>query len=119
MLGLYDPTTLTVRRTVVAPTSVRFHLAGELDVAGVPTLDRDVHVTRADATPVLVDLGGVTFCDVVGARELLRMLDRLEDDAATVSVTAVSRPVTRILGLLRLHLPATVRGIPTPRSAPA
>jgi anti-anti-sigma regulatory factor len=51
-------------------------LTGELDLLGVPLLERELERALTQGVrPILVDVSSLTFCDLVGQRALLRCLE--------------------------------------------
>lgn len=56
----------------VEPPFLTVRLRGELDLSNVDDLREHTHLDRRDLTTVLLDLGGLTFCDGEGLRALLR-----------------------------------------------
>jgi anti-anti-sigma factor len=66
-------------------------VGGEIDIASAPVLRaRLLDVLPADASPVIIDLSGVTFCDASGLAVLV----------------AASRRAGQLGGILRLAAPA-------------
>ena len=113
-----EPFTVRVTRR---PPTVRLSLLGELDVAGADRLADVVEEVAAEveaAGPapetVWVDLGGLMFVDLVGARALARACDRLSGLGAAVEVSGVGRSIERILELTGVGLP----GVNGPATAP-
>ena len=106
------PDLLTVSLTIESPC-LFLDLRGELDLCSVQDLPRDDYSSRPDITTVLIDLGGLTFCDLAGLRALLRL--RAIHEAQGRSVVVVrANPFTwrmmRLCGItdqLRLARPTT------------
>ena len=83
-----------------AAQSTRVYCSGELDLATVEQLERDVsRVVASGCSAVTLDLRGLTFFDCSG----LRLLTRLRLDAAidgwTLRVAYAGGPVGRVLEL--------------------
>jgi anti-anti-sigma factor len=74
-------------------------LSGELDLAGLPAVDRAAAalLTRP-AQPVVLDLGGLTFLDSSG----VTLLVRLANHFGQVRTRAASPPVRRVIEVLGL-----------------
>jgi anti-anti-sigma factor len=85
-----------------APDSTRMRCRGELDLATVDQLEREVRrVVASGCSVVALDLRDLSFFDCSG----LRLLMRLKHDAATegwtLSLRYGSGPVARLLELTR------------------
>ena len=63
-------------------------LDGELDLASVPTVQRDVLAATAGAQRVVLDLSEVTWMDSTGLRMLDDLVRRYEARGAAVSILA-------------------------------
>lgn len=74
-------------------------LRGELDLCSVKEMPRDDYSSRPDLTTVLVDLGGLTFCDVTGLRALLRFRRIHEAQGRTVVVVRANPFLWRLMRL--------------------
>ena len=74
-------------------------LRGELDLCSVRDLPGDDYSSRPDLTMVLVDLGGLTFCDLTGLRGLMRFRRMHEAQGRTVAVVRATPFVWRLLRL--------------------
>jgi anti-sigma B factor antagonist len=64
------------------------HLDGELDLASVPTVQRDVLAATAAADRVVLDLSEVTWMDSTGLRMLDDLVRRYEARGAAVHILA-------------------------------
>lgn len=73
-------------------------LAGELDLAGVPTLERELARVAQDPAVVL-DLARVTFMDCSGLRCLLAARKASERQGRPFEMIGGSRPVRRVFSL--------------------
>lgn len=77
-------------------------LRGELDLCTVKEMPRDDYASRPDLTTVLVDLGGLTFCDVTGLRALLTFRRIHEAQGRTVVVVRANPFLWRLMRLCGL-----------------
>ncbi|MDL4815277.1 STAS domain-containing protein [Actinomadura opuntiae] len=84
-------------------------LSGELDIASAPSLRERLRAALADAGPrVVIDLSGVTFCDVSGLGLLVGARRRTGPDGTVV--LASPRPtMARLLNVTGLDRTFTVR----------
>ncbi len=74
--------------------------SGELDVATVPTLERDLlRVEQGDAEAIVLDLGGLTFIDSAGLHLLERAHQRSLRNGSRLGLIAGSAAVHRTLRL--------------------
>lgn len=84
-----------------ASATTLLRLAGELDLATVPTFVAILDQGLPDAAPhVVFDLAGLHFVDVAGARALTRAVARTRSTGRTAIVVSPTRPVERVLCLL-------------------
>ncbi|HSE10837.1 MAG TPA: STAS domain-containing protein [Nocardioidaceae bacterium] len=72
-------------------------LRGELDLCSVKDLPRDDYASREDLTTVLVDLGGLRFCDLSGLRALQSLLRTHEAQGRTVEVVRATPFMWRLM----------------------
>ncbi|WP_051944435.1 STAS domain-containing protein [Streptacidiphilus rugosus] len=84
------------------------HLTGELDVAATATLLVAVgHALDRPPGPagpgLVLDLGGLTFCDAAGLTALLRVRRLAETAGSPVYLTAPPHPVSRLLAVCDLR----------------
>jgi anti-sigma B factor antagonist len=78
--------------------AVRLSIAGELDLATAPALDREVHgVVSHSPTRLVLDLSAVTFCDSTGVAALFRARDAAVTAGSEFEVTGASGMVHRVL----------------------
>jgi anti-anti-sigma factor len=83
------------------PDGVRLLLGGELDMNGVIETERAVHEAAADAGARLtIDLAGLTFMDLFGARALLRVADEANRPGREVIIVNPRRHVRRLFELI-------------------
>jgi len=76
-------------------------VAGELDVAGVPELERTLDAAIADSTGAfLIDLCELEFVDSSGIRALLRVRALLGREARALALICPPGPVLRALDLV-------------------
>jgi anti-sigma B factor antagonist len=81
---------------------VRVCLRGALDLASGSSMDATcaaLSSRRLQPALVLLDLGGVTFCDSSGLRALLRVTDRLTRQGTNVRLANVPAQTRRVLQL--------------------
>jgi anti-sigma B factor antagonist len=74
-------------------------LRGELDLCSVKELPRDRYSSRRDLTTVLVDLGGLTFCDIAGLRALMTFRRIHEAQGRSVVVVRATPFIWRLMRL--------------------
>ncbi|MFI6874998.1 STAS domain-containing protein [Streptomyces sp. NPDC050400] len=74
------------------------HVAGELDVASVPAVDREVQQLMTEADAVALDLSRVTFCGVAAVNWLTDLLCR----PATAGRVRIERAHSEVVRMLRL-----------------
>ena len=91
---------LTIEKTDVMPGWVGLSVSGEIDLATVEDLDRDIKGVLADATEnLVVDLSGTDFMDSTGLRCLV-MADRSFREAGRKFALVVNGgPVSRLIDL--------------------
>jgi lactoylglutathione lyase len=93
------PAGLTIKRSA-GPDSVRITVAGELDVATVAELDRELDRINAAETPRLViDLGGVTFMDSTGLHAVVQRHRHAEANGYELVLGRGSDQVERLFEL--------------------
>ena len=101
MDGAVGPRHLTAR-SVTTELATTILLAGELDMAGVETLNRCVEgVLTAESSleRVVLDAIALHFIDVVGARALIAACDRLADSHA-LEISWLQPQVRLVLSLV-------------------
>jgi anti-sigma B factor antagonist len=74
-------------------------LRGELDVCSAAELPDDEYLSRPDLTAVLVDLGGVGFCDSTGLRALLAFARIHQAQGRSVAVVRAHPRIWRLMDL--------------------
>ena len=84
---------------VPEPPCLFLDLRGELDLCSVKEVPRDEYSSRRDLTTVLVDLGGLTFCDMAGLRALLTFRRIHEAQGRSVVVVRATPFIWRLMGL--------------------
>jgi anti-sigma B factor antagonist len=101
---------ISVERTV---DEAVLSLAGEIDIFTATRLSDTVAELLADAPPrIVVDMGGVTFCDSQGLGTLV-VLSRKAATAQTVLVlTNVADFLLRVLDITGLRSALTIRNEP-------
>jgi anti-anti-sigma factor len=95
MMG--DPETLTIRRDVRGG-SARLTPAGELDLATVPQLEREVEAVLSQGLrEVVIDLGELTFMDSSALRLFLTLSQRARGEGFTLSMVNPAEQVRSVL----------------------
>ena len=92
------------------PGAVSVQLSGELDLAARPVVNEQVSaalIENADIDRVVVDLGGVKFCDSSGLGALLDIRRVAEKVGAAIVLRAPSAGVARVLDIAGIddHMP--------------
>lgn len=78
-------------------------VGGEIDpCTGQRLFERALEVVREHGPWLSVDLAGVTFMDCGGVRALLMLRSHVRLLGGRLDVVSASRPVLRILGILRM-----------------
>jgi len=84
-------------------------VTGELDLYTAPRLQQELAALIRDrAERVVVDLGGVEFCDSTGVNVLLAAHQRLADQGGSLALAAPTSTVRRILQVTGLDTVFTV-----------
>lgn len=85
---------------------VTISLAGELDLAGAPSLADRLRELESARRPVRLDLSRLTFIDSTGIKVVIRALMRARRDGWELEVAPrLTPPVSRVLKLVRVdHL---------------
>lgn len=89
-------------RLVPSNAGVILEVAGEIDAASGPELIEACASLQRDQGQLVVDFGGVTFCDSSGIRALLQLREHAAAGGAAVRVTHASPQLRRILDGLHL-----------------
>jgi anti-sigma B factor antagonist len=77
-------------------------LAGELDLASAPRLEKEIAGLDGGLTAtVVLDLQGLQFIDSTGLRTILSTQARLRDRGAAFAITPGSPQVQRLLAITR------------------
>lgn len=102
--SLPDHPDLQIHVTTV-PDRTTVTLLGELDLETAPLLTAAVEQVVADRHTriVVVQMSGITFCDVRGLTALLGAHHRIHRDGGRLTVTGVSNLVRRMAAVSRLH----------------
>jgi len=78
-------------------------LDGELDLAGVPLLEREVENAALDEVATLVlDLRGLEFLDSTGLRAILALDERSAERGQTFALVRGSQQVQRLMNMTRV-----------------
>jgi anti-sigma B factor antagonist len=90
----------SVRKQPASGGRVCLSLAGELDISGVDLLEAWIdHVCGRGFQQVILDLSGLAFTDMAGARGLAAACQRLRQHCGWVSVAGAVGQVQRVLDL--------------------
>ena len=77
---------------------------GELDIATADTLAEEFgRVSRRDASPIVLDLGGVDFLDSMGLRALLAVAKHSRETGNRLCIRRDSAAVRRVITLTGLE----------------
>lgn len=106
-----SPSTMSVSMAVTAGHAVCLSLAGDIDLASEPDLDRlAASLTATRCTVVYIDVGGVTFA----SSSLINFLFRVAEGVPGYTTLAVCRPTPmtlELLGLTFVHEVMAVRAV--------
>jgi anti-sigma B factor antagonist len=82
---------------------------GELDVGTAPGLAAELTPLADAGRDLILDLGGVQFCDCVGLSLFLRVHKHAAAAGGSLQLTAATQPVRRLITMARLSdvLPVT------------
>lgn len=83
------------------PGAAVVRIEGDLDVAGIPALERALEEARAQATTLVVDLHRVSFIDSSGMRCLLHAGMEADRNGHRLGVRRGPRAVQRVFELTR------------------
>ena len=87
-------------RSDASEGAVLLELTGELDVSSAPALDEAVAKMRPIASPLTIDVAGLTFVDSAGLRALTSLRrNAIEDSGAPVTLAHCPDPLRRLLAL--------------------
>jgi anti-anti-sigma factor len=97
---------------------VTARIRGEIDLVTAERLHRLVRaaIRRSGRTRVLLDLGGVTFCDAQGLSALVRIANAAEAAGGKLTLTRIPPSMARLLRLTELDLRFPVPPVPVPAS---
>ena len=84
---------------VAEPPFLFLGLHGELDVCSAAEVPCDVYRSRRDLTAVLVDLGGLSFCDSTGLKALLAFARIHRAQGRSVAVVRALPRIWRLMDL--------------------
>jgi len=76
-------------------------LAGELDMAGAGTLEREIGLLQADT--IVVDLRGLQFMDSSGLRAILTAAQRAQDVGRRFALIPGAAHVMRVFDITRMR----------------
>ncbi|MCB5163984.1 STAS domain-containing protein [Streptomyces bambusae] len=100
------------------PQRVRARVSGEIDMDDAADLYEDLHAALdAGRRGLDIDLADVRFCDSSGLHALLDLNRTALEAGKTIALTAVSRPVARLLRITGADSVLTLHGR-TPPAAP-
>lgn len=75
-------------------------VAGELDIATVPQLDRVIRDAESVASQIVLDLGGLEFVASCGAQLLMEANARIRRSGGRLKIKRPPEALRRILGLI-------------------
>ncbi|MFG2001172.1 STAS domain-containing protein [Spirillospora sp. NPDC048911] len=102
-----DEAGMTLER---APGHVLIGIRGELDIASTPDLRGPLYAALRDPGPlVVIDLSGVTFCDVSGLALLVGARRRTRPHDVSIVLAAPRPQLERLLSLTGLKRAFTIR----------
>jgi anti-sigma B factor antagonist len=82
---------------------VVLRLDGELDLASVPLLEREVELATLDDTAsIVLDLRGLEFLDSTGLRTILLLDKRSSERGQTFALVRGSEQVQRLMSMTRV-----------------
>jgi anti-anti-sigma factor len=81
---------------------------GEMDLSNAGSLLHEVRASSIDGDLTL-DLSGLTFIDVAGAREILALCAEAQRNGHRISVASPTRPVRRVLNLILTYVDIDLR----------
>lgn len=84
------------------PPCLFLEVRGELDLCSVKELPRAEYASRGDLTTVLIDLSGLTFCDLTGLRALMAFRRMHEAHGRSVAVVRANPFIWRLMRLCGL-----------------
>ncbi|MGJ5751569.1 anti-anti-sigma factor [Streptomyces puniciscabiei] len=91
--------TLHVAVQPTGPGRCRVTVAGDLDVVSAPDVRDTLRSALADHRSVVVDCGGLTFCDCTGLSALLAAARTAKASGRDLRLCAVPHPLARLLRL--------------------
>jgi anti-anti-sigma factor len=83
------------------PGAAVVRIQGDLDLAGVPAVERALAEAKAQATTLVIDLGRVSFIDSAGMRCLLHAGTEAHRNGHRLSVRRGPSAVQRVFELTR------------------
>ncbi len=91
-------------KNIPGQAGVIIKLVGDhLDVSNSNTLKTQVEKLLADNSLVIMDLSSVSFIDSSGLGALLSFLRKMNAKQANFKLTGLSKPVTALFELVRIH----------------
>ncbi|MFD3549758.1 STAS domain-containing protein [Streptomyces sp. NPDC058655] len=101
-----NPLTIASRDTVTGPV---LEITGDLDYATAPELRKTVdHLTLAAGQVLVLDLGGLKYCDSSGITTLAAARNLAGEQGAGMALAAVPANTLRILGIVGLDRVFTI-----------
>lgn len=85
--------------TDTSPGMAVVHAAGEIDLASADRLWEAILAQLTPGTRVVLDCAGVTFCDSIGLRTLIRAYHHATATGADFALTNVEGTMERLLTL--------------------
>ncbi len=106
--------TIRVDRKATGPDSCRVAVSGELDLVTAGDVRQALQNAVGENRVVVVDLGGLTFCDCTGLSALLAAARTAQAGDVELRLCAVPRFLARILRLSGTRGSFTIEGRPGP-----
>lgn len=92
-----SPGALRISSSASGQDGVRLALAGELDLAGAPQLERSLQtIEQQGPRRVVIDLAGLSFIDSTGLRVLLQAQARLGEQGSELLLAPGEPAVQRV-----------------------
>lgn len=95
--AVYDTLHVAVHPT--GPGRCRVTVAGDLDVVSAPDVRDTLRAALADHRSVVVDCGGLTFCDCTGLSALLAAARTAKASGSELRLCSIPHPLARLLRL--------------------
>jgi anti-sigma B factor antagonist len=91
---------LTIQNTELPSGWQCIAVAGEIDLATVPELERAIDsALLSDSLPLVIDLTESSFMDSTGLRALVMAKRRFDEEGRSFAIAVSRGPVSRLIGL--------------------